>query len=224
MFVAFHGSSEDGFASLDSFKFDISEGISCPIRPAIANPNPCTAGQFECVSDNACINRDQICDFWNDCIDDSDEKFCPKDFTFENCASEEEPLCYWHEEPHDQLDWVMAQSNDSLTSSHGPFVGGGHFLYLHGKLGADGDYSGEQGRVLSPTYTQSASECYLYIYYYINGDTGDLESGDGKAALSKNLEIPTFITNPQTPQFKRRILPRINSRGCQRFLKGSKVS
>ena len=72
--------------------------------------------------------------------------------------------------------------NDSYTNGHGPYNGGSHFLYLYGKLGSEGDYSAEEGRAFSPTYTQSASECSLDLFYYINGNTGDLDNGE-KAAL-----------------------------------------
>ena len=76
--------------------------------------------------------------------------------------------------------------NDSYTSGHGPLEGGSHFLYLYGKLGKDGDYAEEQGRAFSPQYIQASTECTLYLYYYINGDTGDLIDVDGqKSALGK---------------------------------------
>ena len=69
--------------------------------------------------------------------------------------------------------------NDSLTSPHGPYDGGSHFLYLYGKMGPEGDYTNETGRVFSPMYTQSAAECTLDLFYYINGDTGEWTDQDG---------------------------------------------
>ena len=72
-----------------------------------------------------------------------------------------------------------------LFFSHGPFNGGSHFLYLYGKLGPDGDYSQQVGRIFSPEYTQSATECKLDLFYYMNGDTGTLTDSENPAALGK---------------------------------------
>ena len=49
--------------------------------------------------------QEKRCDFWKDCDDGSDEITCPIEYLFENC---EESLCYWNEEPTDELDWVVA--------------------------------------------------------------------------------------------------------------------
>jgi len=38
----------------------------------------CANDQFQCVSDMSCISQDKICDFRNDCTDNSDEKNCGK--------------------------------------------------------------------------------------------------------------------------------------------------
>ena len=78
--------------------------------------------------------------------------------------------------------------NDSLTNAHGPYDGESHFLYLNGKLGAEGDYVNETGRVFSPMYTQSAAGCTLDLLYYINGNTGvceDCQGGSQPSSLGK---------------------------------------
>ena len=105
-FQAIRGETGTGFTALDSLKWSTDE-IECPILPAQANPQPCEAGQFECHSDSTCISETQICDFWKDCTDGEDEKFCPLEYLFENCGD----LCYWTEEPTDQLDWLVATGN-----------------------------------------------------------------------------------------------------------------
>ena len=74
---------------------------------------------------------------------------------------------------------LLYTDNDSLTNPHGPYDGGSHFLYLYGKMGPEGDYTNESGRVFSPMYTQSAAECTLDLFYYINGNTGEWTDQDG---------------------------------------------
>ncbi len=98
-------SANDGFASLDTFKYELLENIECETFPPFANPVVCPEGQFECASDHACLDMEKVCDFWKDCEDGSDEIVCPIEYLFENCAQD---LCYWTEDPTDQLDWVIA--------------------------------------------------------------------------------------------------------------------
>ena len=90
------------------------------------------------------------------------------------------------------MEFILYLDNDSLTNAHGPYDGGSHFLYLNGKLGAEGDYVNETGRVFSPMYTQSASECTLDLFYYINGNTGECEDCQGgvqPSGLGKNFPV-----------------------------------
>ena len=82
-----------------------------------------------------------------------------------------------------------------MSNAHGPYDGGSHFLYLYGKIGPEGDYTNETGRVFSPMYTQSAAECTLDLFYYINGNTGDWTDQDGvhQSGLGKAFEIGIII-------------------------------
>jgi hypothetical protein len=56
--------------------------------------------------------QQQVCDFYPDCNEGEDEKMCPTEYFFENCQDTSgESLCYWEEEPHDELDWIIAAGN-----------------------------------------------------------------------------------------------------------------
>ena len=61
-------------------------------------------------------------------------------------------------------------AEDEATQAHGPHEGGGHFLFLSGISGPDGDYTGQISKLESPTYQDSASECHISFFHYINGD------------------------------------------------------
>lgn len=117
------GDALDGFVALDDLDF-ISDYSECPTEPPYAEPVYCKPEEFECTHDHTCISlvtpnhlcllaqivritmlQEKVCDFWNDCAQGEDEKLCPLQYLFENC---EESLCYWNEEPTDELDWVIA--------------------------------------------------------------------------------------------------------------------
>ena len=53
----------------------------------------------------------QVCDFWADCLDNTDEADCPAIFLFDFCdALTGQADCGWREEPKDELDWVVADT------------------------------------------------------------------------------------------------------------------
>lgn len=65
---------------------------------------------------------------------------------------------------------LFSSVDDEATQAHGPHEGGGHLLFLSGTSGPDGDYTDQIGRLESPTYRDSASECHISFSHYINGD------------------------------------------------------
>ena len=53
--------------------------------------------------------QNKVCDFVEDCTDFSDEATCPHYFEFDNCLDDwGDKMCWWKEEPVDQLDWIIA--------------------------------------------------------------------------------------------------------------------
>ena len=109
--MAVRGDSPDGFVALDDLDF-ISDFGECPTEPPEATPVYCKPEEFECSHDHSCISLEKVCDFWPDCSRGEDEQLCPLQYLFEDCK---ESLCYWNEEPTDELDWVIASG--SLFSS-----------------------------------------------------------------------------------------------------------
>ena len=98
---------------------------------------------------------------------------------------------------------LLYTDNDSLTNPHGPYDGGSHFLYLYGKMGPEGDYTNETGRVFSPMYTQSAAECTLDLFYYINGNTGEWTDQDGvhQSSLGTQYAVEFFNQTKNNMRF-----------------------
>ena len=63
--------------------------------------------------------QNKVCDFVEDCTDYSDEATCPDYFQFDNCLDNwNDTMCWWKEEPVDQLDWIIAhgKNEDNLSS------------------------------------------------------------------------------------------------------------
>ena len=55
-------------------------------------------------------------------------------------------------------------------------------MYLKNTLGPNGDYTIDRGEVFSPMYHNSNTECRVNLYYYINGNTGEVEGPPKDAA------------------------------------------
>ena len=89
----------------------------------------CKDGEFECVNGN-CISSYHVCDFTNDCEDNSDEATCPDTFTFEVShlclcikvlSSQSCPgLCGWSLGNPDMESWSKATPETTASSAHGP--------------------------------------------------------------------------------------------------------
>uniref|UniRef100_A0A286XQ85 MAM and LDL receptor class A domain containing 1 n=1 Tax=Cavia porcellus TaxID=10141 RepID=A0A286XQ85_CAVPO len=96
------GISYIGDVAVDDVSF---QGCSPLPRP----DRKCTAQEFSCANKH-CIPEDQLCDFVNDCADNSDET----DFicnAFSGRCNFEFDLCVWEQDQDDDLDWNMKVSS-----------------------------------------------------------------------------------------------------------------
>ena len=98
----------EGGISVDDLLF-----INCDPPTLPLPPNTCEdLGRFTC-SYGACVDKDDVCDFADDCMDLSDEPFelC-KTYKF-GCDFEKGLCSDWHQGEDDNSNWHLLQANDN---------------------------------------------------------------------------------------------------------------
>ncbi|CAF4949732.1 unnamed protein product, partial [Rotaria magnacalcarata] len=165
--------------------------------PAI-RPN-CTSDQFRCQR-GACIPKDRICDFTDDCGDNSDELNCNSNVM---CSFEEPTgLCGWVQDQTDNLDWELGQGATASFGTgpkrdHTLGLPSGHFIFLEASYPA---VKGERARVLSPVMNNTGGGCRFRFYWHLYGeDIGELNvytrtanGGPMNLIWTKNTEVGDF--------------------------------
>ncbi|XP_045625135.2 MAM and LDL-receptor class A domain-containing protein 2 [Procambarus clarkii] len=170
------GAEVDGDVSID----DISFSPEC--RTTI-----CSDNEFLCPTDG-CISKTMVCDFRYDCNDHSDEVQCPEFCSFEKDA------CGWEEAVNDELNWILAQANDtnSGTNQTGPFTDQtgdreGHFLLLNEKQRLP---EHQVGQSFAHWYQNSRPDCIYSFWFYREQDIG----ADIFLHLNSSVDTNTILT------------------------------
>lgn len=159
------GIVEYGDIAIDDISFS-SECDPVTIETTI-KPIICNTDQFQCNSQQ-CIPRNEVCDFTNDCSDDSDEADCPRYCDYE---SEKDSLCKWNNfGDSSNMNWVRGMANSDSMQITGPHVDhdyiiDGHFLYLK----ADNSTDSDEATIFSHFFQNSNSHCEIRYFYYRNG-------------------------------------------------------
>ncbi|XP_075684387.1 MAM and LDL-receptor class A domain-containing protein 1 [Rhinoderma darwinii] len=127
-------------------------------RPGKGN---CPAGFLECQN-KKCYTPEKLCDFVDDCGDNTDEIQCGMSCTFEN------GMCGWKNSMADNFNWILgAYSSKSLRPPMDHTLGNedGHFLYLETSYVG---LRGEKAHLKSSKWKESGWNCLLRFWYYMS--------------------------------------------------------
>jgi len=104
--------------------------------PVVTVPNQCTSVQFFCKSQK-CIDKSKVCDFNNDCGDNSDEANCG------TCSFDNNSMCGWTNIGQGKQQWSIQPARrfglNTIPKVDGANSAAGSFLIIdtsRGKLSA----------------------------------------------------------------------------------------
>ncbi|EGV97831.1 MAM and LDL-receptor class A domain-containing protein C10orf112 [Cricetulus griseus] len=126
VFRAKRGISYIGDVAVDDISFQ-----DC--APLLNTNRKCTADEFMCANKH-CILKDKLCDFVNDCADNSDESMFICGTSSGRCDFEFD-LCAWEQDQDEDIDWNLKASDIPATSTE-PAVdhtlgnSSGHYILL----------------------------------------------------------------------------------------------
>ncbi|XP_071839703.1 MAM and LDL-receptor class A domain-containing protein 2-like [Apostichopus japonicus] len=158
---AVRGISFRGDVSVDDISF-----VDC--APPVLTGEPCELNEFTCNS-GYCIPMDKVCNYGNDCGDNSDEANCA---SYPARCNFELDTCDWVQSAMDEFDWTLrsglsANPGTGPVSDHTQDSSAGHYLYTEVFPPRK---AGDRASIVSPTVSAASSDCKLRFWYHMDGD------------------------------------------------------
>ncbi|XP_060149491.1 MAM and LDL-receptor class A domain-containing protein 1 [Globicephala melas] len=162
VFRAKRGISYIGDVAVDDISFQ-----DC--APLLSTDRTCTAQEFTCANKH-CIARDKLCDFVNDCADNSDETpfICG---TSSGCCDFEFDLCAWEQEQDDDFDWTLKASGIPASGTqpaadHTLRNSSGHYIFIKSLFPQQ---PMRAARISSPVISRRSKNCKIIFHYHMYG-------------------------------------------------------
>uniref|UniRef100_A0A663LWY4 MAM and LDL receptor class A domain containing 1 n=1 Tax=Athene cunicularia TaxID=194338 RepID=A0A663LWY4_ATHCN len=162
VFRAKRGVSYMGDVAVDDITFEDCSPLLIPGRP-------CTSEEFTCAN-KYCIPKDNLCDFVNDCADNSDESPFICSTSIGHCNFEFD-LCGWKQDENDDFDWNLRTSSTTKMGT-GPATDhtlqepSGHYIFIKSSFL---QLPGQKARIFSPVLSKRNKNCKILFYYHMFG-------------------------------------------------------
>uniref|UniRef100_A0A8C3PNX2 MAM and LDL receptor class A domain containing 1 n=1 Tax=Calidris pygmaea TaxID=425635 RepID=A0A8C3PNX2_9CHAR len=162
VFRAKRGISYMGDVAVDDITFEDCSPLLIPGRP-------CTSEEFTCAN-KYCIPKDKLCDFVNDCADNSDESPTICSTSIGHCNFEFD-LCGWKQDENDDFDWNLRTSSTRKIGT-GPATDhtlqepSGHYIFIRSSFR---QLPGQKARIASPILSRRNKDCKILFYYHMYG-------------------------------------------------------
>ncbi|XP_041365734.1 MAM and LDL-receptor class A domain-containing protein 1-like [Gigantopelta aegis] len=161
------------FASSGVVAVDDVSFINCGLPPI---QQTCAVNKFRC-NRGSCVDNSQLCDFTDDCGDNSDET-APLCSTADRCSFEKS-MCYWTQDTSDQFNWQRHQGptasvNTGPTRDHTTNLNSGYYIYVESSAPRKRN---DKARIISRAIlpAKATDGCIFTFYYHMYGvGTGTL--------------------------------------------------
>ncbi|XP_066300036.1 MAM and LDL-receptor class A domain-containing protein 1-like [Branchiostoma lanceolatum] len=160
LFEAQRSFSTTGDIAIDDITFE-----NCALPAAQTS---CTRDQFRCSS-LACVDSDRVCDYSDDCGDNSDELQCSN---YPARCDFETSLCSWQQMADDDFDWTRANGNTASVGTgpsrdHTLNTDAGYYVYIEASSPRT---QGDRARLAGPTFQAvTGDSCKMRLFFHMLG-------------------------------------------------------
>nr|XP_008000626.2 MAM and LDL-receptor class A domain-containing protein 1 [Chlorocebus sabaeus] len=163
VFRAKRGISYIGDVAVDDISFQDCSPLLNPERK-------CTAHEFMCANKH-CIAKDKLCDFVNDCADNSDETTFICRTSSGRCDFEFD-LCSWEQEKDEDFDWNLKASSipaagTEPAADHTLGNSSGHYIFIKNLFPQQ---PMRAARISSPVISKRSKNCKIIFHYHMYGN------------------------------------------------------
>ncbi|KAM6216200.1 MAM and LDL-receptor class A domain-containing protein 1 [Rhynchocyon petersi] len=163
VFRAKRGISYIGDVAVDDISFQDCSPLLSPDRK-------CTAEEFMCANQH-CIPKDNLCDFVNDCADNSDETTFICSTSGGRCDFEFD-LCSWEQDQDDDFDWNLKASSiptagTEPAADHTLGNSSGHYIFIKSLFPQQ---PMREARISSPIISKRSKNCKIIFHYHMYGN------------------------------------------------------